>query len=337
MALQAVWLSRLLRDAGHNVTNVPTNALPMDCVWRNIPLLRGILNLYFFLQNLRRDCASADIVHIFSNSYLSFFLFTAPTVLWAKWQRRPVVLHYHGGAAEAFLGRWHHLARPLILPAYAVIVPSSFLQDTFSRFGIKSVVVPNVLTPNIQFRKRERLSPNLVMSRHLEPVYNIPCALHAFRLLLDKYPNASLVVAGGGTERDSLERLALELGLCENVHFTGSVSNEHVHKLYNQADIFLNSSLVDNQPISILEAYACGLPVVSTAAGGIPHLVRDGEDALLARIDDPADLAKQVMRLLSEPELAARLIRNGLARTREFSPTEIYRQISASYEEAMSQ
>ena len=245
-------------------------------------------------------------------------------------------MHYHGGAAAAFLMRWGYFARPFILSACTVIVPSVFLRETFAQQGVDSVEIPNILTAGLPFRRRATLQPHLIMTRHLEPVYNIACGLRAFRLVLDNYPCASLVIAGGGRERESLERLSDKLNLGNHVKFVGAVPNEQVFLLYDQADIFLNSSNVDNQPVSFLEAFACGLPIVSTAAGGIPFLVRDGEDALLARVGDPADLAHQILRLLAEPKLAAKLIENGLVRSRAFSGAEIYRQLNAVYKAAMS-
>jgi glycosyltransferase involved in cell wall biosynthesis len=337
MAMQAVWLSSLLRDMGHELVNVPTNPLPADSAWRQYPLLRGIVNFYRFCRHLHHACRDADIVHVFSNSYLSFFLFTVPVALGAKWFRRPLILHYHGGAAEAFLHRWGRLALPFILSARTVIVPSEFLRETFSRHGVKTVAIPNVLASGFPFRRRVPICPHLVMTRHLEPVYNIACGLRAFRLVLNEYPNALLVIAGGGSEREALERLCKELDLRNHVRFAGPVSNEHIFSLYDQADIFVNSSNVDNQPVSILEAFACGLPVVSTAAGGIPFLVRDGEDALLAGVGDAANLANQILRLIADPELAEKLIDNGLARSRAFSGPEVYRQLNAVYKEAMSE
>ncbi|MEP7155926.1 MAG: glycosyltransferase family 4 protein [Betaproteobacteria bacterium] len=336
MAVQAAWLTDLLRSAGQTVVNVQTNPLPPGSAWRRLPLARGIVNFYRFCRHLPRACAQSDIVHVFSNSYLSFFLFTAPAVLWAKWFDKPIVLHYHGGAAAAFLSRWGYLARPFIRSARTVIVPSSFLRETFTQNGVKTVEIPNVLAANLPYRKRTVLQPRLVMTRHLEPVYNIACGINAFRLVLDRHPGATIVIAGGGSERQSLERLAEKLGLGKQVTFTGPITNLEVLSLYDQSDIFVNSSNVDNQPVSILEAFACGLAVVSTAAGGIPHLVRDGEDALLARVNDPADLARQILRLLEEPALGATITENGLMRSRAFSGSEIYRQLSLVYDEAMS-
>jgi glycosyltransferase involved in cell wall biosynthesis len=122
-----------------------------------------------------------------------------------------------------------------------------------------------------------------------------------------------------------------DLGLGESVRFPGNVANDGMHALYDAADIYLNTSRVDNQPVSILEAFACGLPVVSTAVGGIPDMVTHGEDALLAPDDDPAALAGLLRALLRDGALAARLAQNGHRRMLAHSWENIYRQQGALY------
>jgi glycosyltransferase involved in cell wall biosynthesis len=104
-----------------------------------------------------------------------------------------------------------------------------------------------------------------------------------------------------------------------------------MHALYDQADICLNSSRVDNQPVSILEAFACGLPVVTTAVGGIPYMVTDREDALLAPNDNPDELAAQMTILLCDPDLGNRLVRNAHSRILEHSWENVYRKLRALY------
>lgn len=331
MAIQAVLITQLLRNAGHEVVNVRTNPLAANSLWRNVPVLRGLINLIGYCRALSNACPRVGVVHVFSNSYLSFFLFTGPAVICAKLFRKPVVIHYHGGAAEVFLQQWGLLALPLLRMAQALIVPSTFLVEAFSKHALETSVVPNVLSADLPFRRRHPLRPHFVMARHLEPAYNTACGLRAFRLILNDFDQAQLVVAGGGSERGAMERLADELGLAEHVTFTGPVSNEQMTHLYDQADIYLNSSRVDNQPVSILEAFACGLPVVSTAAGGIPYLVQDGKDALLAPVDDSEDLAKQALRLLRDPELASRLAANGRVRAEAFCEPHVYRCLRSVY------
>jgi glycosyltransferase involved in cell wall biosynthesis len=86
----------------------------------------------------------------------------------------------------------------------------------------------------------------------------------------------------------------------------------------SRGDIFLNTTNVDNTPISVLEAMACGLCVVSTNVGGIPYLLEHEHDALLVPPDDPAAVATAVRRLLTEPDLAEQLSRNARQKAEKF-------------------
>jgi glycosyltransferase involved in cell wall biosynthesis len=271
-------------------------------------------------------------VHILSNSYLSFFLFTFPAITLATLLRKRVILHYHGGAAAQFLQRWFWLARFALRSADKVVVPSRFLSSVFHRYDIETEQVPNILElSSFPFRRRAPLRPRVIIARHLEPAYNVACGIRAFSIFRSRFPDAVLTIAGDGSTKADLVALCRELGISGCVRFVGNVPNEQMHALYDQADICLNSSRVDNQPVSILEAFACGLPVVTTAVGGIPYMVTDREDALLAPNDDPDELAAQMTILLCDPDLGNRLVRNAHSRILEHSWENVYRKLRALY------
>lgn len=322
-----------LRQEGHEVFAVPTNVLGLASRWRRIPVVRGVVNFLRFLPRLWRGCSHGNVVHIFSHSYLSFVLFSAPAVAAGKLRRKRVLLHYHGGAAGPFLKRWYWLLAPVFRAADAIIVPSGFLGTTFATFNLTTVEVPNILPlANIPYRDRPHLLPRIVMARHLEPAYNIACGLRAFALVYKSFPDAVLTVAGDGSERLNLVMLCSELGITQSVRFTGNIDNQAMIAAFDKADIYLNSSRIDNQPVSLLEAFACGLAVVSTDVGGIPHMARHGEDALLAPDDDAEALAACMMTLLQNPELATRLIRNGRERVQAHSWESIYSRLQLQYQ-----
>lgn len=332
MAVQAEMLAAGLRRQGHQVINVPTNALAHDSPWRKIPFLRGWVNLSLFLSRLWPSCIKADAVHVFSHSYLSFFLFTFPAVAAGKVAGKRVIIHYHGGAAEAFLRRWFWLARLALESADTIVVPSGFLAAVFGRFHLRTVEAPNILALEaFPFRERTALRPRVIMARHLEPAYNVACGLRAFSILRKSFPDASLTVAGDGREKAALVSLCWELGITNNVTFTGNVENIKMRLLYNDADIYLNSSRVDNQPVSILEAFACGLPVVSTAVGGIPHMATHGENAMLAPDNDAEGLAAHMLILLRDPTYSARLIQNARQRAQMHSWEPVYSKLLPLY------
>ncbi|HYG81012.1 MAG TPA: glycosyltransferase, partial [Pyrinomonadaceae bacterium] len=168
------------------------------------------------------------------------------------------------------------------------------------------------------FRERRPLRPVFLANRNLEPLYNVGCVLRAFALVQRRYPEARLTVAGDGSQRAELEKLARELGL-RHTKFLGQVAPGEMPRLYDEADIYLNGSEVDNMPLSILESFAAGLPVVTTDAGGIPHVVADGETGLLAGVGDHEALAGGAMRLLEDGALAARLAGRALEECRRYS------------------
>ena len=113
---------------------------------------------------------------------------------------------------------------------------------------------------------------------------------------------------------------------------------DEIARHYAEHDIYIQSPNIDNMPTSILEAYASGLPVVATAAGGVPAMLTDGEHGLLAPIDDHAALAGHVLRLLDEPDVARALTRNARATCDTYSWRQVrsrwlshYRQVWWSY------
>ncbi|HMF59692.1 MAG TPA: glycosyltransferase family 4 protein, partial [Vicinamibacterales bacterium] len=100
-----------------------------------------------------------------------------------------------------------------------------------------------------------------------------------------------------------------ELGVGE-VEFCGAVPRNCIGELLDRADVFVNASRIDNMPVSILEAFAAGLPVVSAASGGIPYLVEHERTGLLSAVGDVQALARNVRRVIADPLLARRLAGN---------------------------
>src|SRR5207245_5226839 len=137
-------------------------------------------------------------------------------------------------------------------------------------------------------------------------------------ILRSDYPEATLTLAGYGSEEVRLRQVAIRLG-ADGIRFAGRVEPPDVPALYESADIFVNSSVIDNQPVSILEAFASGLPVVSTGTGDIPAMMGGGERGLLVPPDRPEAMARAVAALLQEPERALLLARRARQAIREYA------------------
>ncbi|RMF83008.1 MAG: glycosyltransferase, partial [Nitrospirae bacterium] len=136
-----------------------------------------------------------------------------------------------------------------------------------------------------------------------------------------------------GPEGPRLARLAEAEGVAPFIRFTGRVDNAAMAGLYREARICLNPSRADNMPISILEAWAAGVPVVSTRVGGVPYLVEEGETGLLCPPDDPEAMASAVARLHRDAGLYRRLREAGVARARDFAWPAVRGRLAAVYAE----
>jgi glycosyltransferase involved in cell wall biosynthesis len=169
-----------------------------------------------------------------------------------------------------------------------------------------------------RYRERRPIRPVFLTSRLLEPLYNVPCVLRAFAIVQRRFPEATLTVAGDGWMRPQLEALASELSL-QHTKFVGRVPFEDMPALYDAADIYLTATDLDNMPGSVVECLSCGLPVVTTDAGGVPYIVTNEETALIVPCGDHEAMAKAAIRLLEDDELAVRLARAGRESCRRFT------------------
>jgi len=142
--------------------------------------------------------------------------------------------------------------------------------------------------------------------RNLEPHYGVGNTIEAFALLKAWFPAATLTIAGYGSEGWRLRGLVDRRKLA-GIRFLGRVEPERLPASYDDADVFVNSSTIDNQPVSILEAFAAGLPVVSTPTGDIANMLHRGDAGLLVPTDDPHAMAQAVGALLDDPDLARHL------------------------------
>ena len=288
---------------------VPINPVPPAPFDRllNVKYLRTLVTQLWYWPLLFRELRRADVVHVFSASYSSFLLSPLPAVVVSRLLRRPVLLNYHSGEAPDHLSRSWIARRVLRHHVDLNVVPSAFLRDVLGTFGIRAQVVSNTIDlSQFAYRPRDPLRPMLLSTRNFEPLYNVGCVLRAFSIVQARYPDASLTLVGSGSQDQLLRRLAADLAL-RNVTFAGRVPPGEIHRYYAAADIYVQSPSIDNMPLSVLEAFASGLPVVATAVGGVPSILTDGVHGLLAPDDDAASIAEHVTTLLEHPAHARQL------------------------------
>lgn len=305
------------------------------------PRLRGVLNMpgirtlikpvrmvFKSLYALR----SCKTVIIFSCSYAHFFLTTIPALVIGRLYRKRILISYHGGLCESFFKQYKAIIKPFFKMADTVLVPSQYLKEVLAKFGVHTEVLPNIIDlDKFTFKSRERLLPNIVITRHHNHDYNVECALAAFSIVKKDMPLASLTLIGSGNQTNRLKELVRQSRIAD-VNFKGSISNEEIPGIFERNDIFLNTSLADNQPVSFLEAFSAGLMVVSTPAGGIPYLVKDGENGLLTKTFEPKDVAARIKDALNGKYDTIDIIRNAKKTAAQHSWPEVKKRLFALLE-----
>jgi glycosyltransferase involved in cell wall biosynthesis len=312
---QSVQADLLTRNWQHDPV-IEVRLVPIDpkltdslCWVERIPFLRTLVRIPFYQMALWRGTREVDIVHILSASYWSFLLAPMPAWLAARLQGKKVLIHYHSGEARDHLRR-SRIARRILRATNRIVVPSIYLVEVFREFDLRADAISNTLDlAQFPYHPRQPLRPRLVCTRGFHPYYSVDVVVRAFALVKKEYPEARLCLVGDGPLQGEIQELTKQLGIAD-VEFVGSVPHQLIGPYYEQNDIFINASRLDNMPVSILEAFASGTPVVTTTPEGIRHLVEDEHTGLVCEPGDWNTLAKNVIRLLREPELALRLSQN---------------------------
>jgi len=320
------------RDPSLQMAFQPINPHLPDWL-RQIKYVRTFATFFLYVSSLLFRAWKYDIVHVFSASYYSYLLCVAPAILIGKLYGKKVLLNYRSGEADDHLKNWKLSAVPIMRLADMIVVPSGYLVDVFAQYGLKARPIFNVVELDaFAYRERRPIRPVFLTTRLHEPLYNVPCVLRAFALIQREIPDAELTVAGDGWMRPQLEELARTLEL-RNTRFIGRVPFENMPALYDAADVYLTATDLDNMPGSVIECLSCGLPVVTTDAGGVPYIVTHEETALIVPRGDHEAMARSALRLLNDNDFTVRLARQGLESCRRFTWPSVRVQWMQAYAE----
>jgi len=298
------------------------------------------------ILGLRRVIASeaVDVVH--AHTYSPFFFAALATLLMPH-----VVLIYteHGRLYPERERLRRQLVNPLLARRADHIVSISgstrtalAVHDNFPEDRIRviwnGVRIAEPVQPEEVSRVRRGLgidpgAPVLGMAARLVELKDVPMALRALRIVVEREPACRLVIAGDGPERGRLERLARETGVAASVHFLGM--RPDLERLYAAFDVFLLSSRTEGISVTLLEAMARGCPAVVTGVGGNPEVVLDGRTGFVVAPGDHRTMASRILRLLRERELLRSMGRSSAERVRDcFSFERMLASYEALYTEA---
>jgi len=352
-ASHAPELATFLLERGHGVEVVTTaDAAPASQAyqvrWVNRGQPRGVRHARV-IAVIRERAAHADVV------YATSMLGRAS--LGATLTRRPIVVklvadeayerarrlglyegdldafqRFPGGARIRLLRQARDRA---LMRVDELVCPSSYLAARAVVWGVaeeRVTVIPNAAPPLPSLPERDDARarfdiacPTLVFAGRITRQKSLEVALDA----LANVEGVSLIVAGDGPDLPDVRLAATERGLDERVRFLGPLERDDVLALFRAADAAVLTSSWENFPHTVVEALAVGTPVVATAVGGVPELVRDGENGLLVPAGDSDALAAAIRRLVDEPALRERLAGAAEASVRNLRPERVYARLEA--------
>jgi glycosyltransferase involved in cell wall biosynthesis len=295
-----------------------------------------LINMLYTIYSKRRVYQVAEI-DVFSGAA---FIFAELSSFLLSCLKKPFVLNLRGGSLPDFSRRHTKRVSRVLASADKVVCPSSYLQKRLIHIRADIQVIPNPITiNNHKFVLRFNAKPNLIWIRAFHKIYNPSLAPQVLKKLIHFRPNAHLIMIGPDKGDGALQRMLLEaesLDVESYLELPGRIDRCQVPSWLEKSDIFINTTNVDNTPVSVIEAMASGCCIVTTNVGGIPYLLEDGIDALLVPPNDPDAMANAVLRVLTESGLAEKLSINARRKAEKFDWSIVLPQWEEVFEKVIN-
>lgn len=205
------------------------------------------------------------------------------------------------------------------------IIPFGIDVDRFKPTNVNNIFVEDVIVVGT--------------IKTLEKIYGIEYLIKAFKLVRTKLHDVQtkLLVVGDGTLRKKLEELANDLGLADDIIFTGYIKSEEVEIYHNMLDIYVAVSLEESFGVAVLEASACSKPVVVSNVGGLPEVVDDGKTGIIVEKENSEQLADALIKLITNPDLRIEMGINGRKKVlKEFNWKNSLEKMKLVYQECLN-
>jgi len=261
----------------------------------------------------------ADVVLIDTYSTRNFWYAVLTAELCNKLNLDYMLL-LHGGNLTERLKNNPKLSASLFKKAKLNVAPSPYLFVEFQQAGFGNIkYIPNtIFLEDYTYKKRKILKPKLLWVRAFAEIYNPMLAIKVLEELLKEYPEAELCMVGPEKDESFEECVKYAESNKLPVKFSGKLTKPEWTELSKEYDVFLNTTNVDNTPVSLIEAMALGIPIISTNVGGIPYLLKDQETGLLVSPENKMTMLDAISTLLENPNLAENLSQNAREQTKKF-------------------
>ena len=325
VSIQCQTLAHLLSEAGAQVTTINTDVPGVRSRGRAGRAMLPAAQMMHISQTLRRTRQQWDVLHVHAASWWGFM--PAVLGLQARGWGKKLVLTYHGGEVARFMARHGKFAATILRRYHHLLALTPTQAAVFRQFDLAPAVLPNIVPlSRFNFRPRGPVQPRLLWVRHFQSHYRPADALAVLARVQAHHPQATLTLVGDGPLRSKLQARS-----GAGVRFAGAQPPAALPSFYDAADIFLNTSAIDNLPLTLIEASASGLPIVSTDAGAISDLIAHGQNGLLAAVGDVDALAAHILHLLDDAALAHQLSVAARANAQNYDWPAIAPQLAQVY------
>ena len=269
-----------------------------------------------------------DILLIDTFSTLNFYYAVAVSQLARIFHLKYIPI-LHGGNLPERIKRSPYVSNLIFKNAMVNCAPSSFLYQFFLEKGYNTICIPNaVALQKIPFKNRNEFCLKLLWVRAFHKTYNPLMAVKVIAQLKLRFDDVQLCMVGPDKDGSLAlaKQLSTKLGLNENITFTGVLSREEWMRKSTEYDIFINTTNVDNTPVSIIEAMALGLAIVSTNVGGIPFLLENTKEALLVEKNNVEMMSEAVIHLITHQNETKEMTLNAQKKAESFDAVEVIKQ-----------
>ncbi len=323
MNTKLLYVGNMLSKKGSNKTSIETLALFLQSegfsVKRTSSQQNKILRLIDMLLSILINSKKVDYVLIDTYSTSGFWFAYYSAILCLKLNIKYIPI-LRGGNLPNRLKNSPKESNLFFSNAEINIAPSNYLFEAFKNAGFTNIkLIPNSIEiKNYNFKKRKSVQPKLLWVRAFADIYNPILALKVLKELLKDFPHAELSMIGPFRD-NSIEQCKLYAEKHQlPVKFTGKMEKAEWIDYAKDFDIFINTTNVDNTPVSVIEALALGLPVVTTNVGGLPYLLKHDKEAILVNPDDVEEMHDAILKLIHNQDFAQKLSENGRNLTETF-------------------
>lgn len=270
-----------------------------------------VLRMLDMLWQTVNNRNKVDVVLIDTYSTQNFYYAVCVAKI-CRFFKVPYIPILHGGNLPNRLIKNPQLTKKLFQGAKTNVAPSNYLLEAFKKEGYNNLnYIPNSIEiKNYTFQLRKEIKVKLLWVRSFATLYNPMLAIEIVEKLLQNNIEVELCMVGPEKDGSLLACKQIAIQKKMPITFTGLLSKNEWISISKEYDIFINTTNLDNTPISVIEAMALGLPVISTNVGGLPYLINDKKTGILVPPNDVDVFIKAITDLLNNPDKAQTLAKN---------------------------